>query len=979
MYDKLTGEVQVFETSLENCDVFKFTYNNPDGPGAFIIDVSPVAPSWLLEYLKPWCYLSEEVDSSFPVADSLLSEFSNWTHLISKCTNSTSVEDQDHRILFTLGYGLSSNESEVSGFMCEPKYSLTRRDVTNSTRNVGVQDSLRITREVSEILDMEQRPYNMTQKILASLQYLQRIPDMPDTKNIWYSMLHSTHPETNLRSFRNTSLAIELSQRMWKDFAAYIIKKDYTSRVNQTINGTAASTQGRLCVQELSLRFVEAHIMILLALTVSLYFLRPGAFHRDPTSLAAHAMVLARSPGLMNHLHGYGVAPKKVLRTGLSGYLASFPQDLPAERPAIALRIFREHSEEMTETSTVDNSDQREWWSPVPVRWWFRICLMTAILAVVISLEVLLQVSDRGNGLGDINLDGYLKYTWGFLPTLVLVLVGLLFSMLDSTARTLHPFQLLRKSQATMENMLHDPSHQVSLMAVIYALWKRHFVLLWAILPGLLAPVLTIITSALYTVAPVPFSYDAELELKDWFRPENRTVDGITNTAESDTKGEMRIVFDLTQFSKMSYPQWTHGQYALASFGTDNLHSHDGNDSSLYITARLPATRVNLNCSMIDHYDNDTHLSTQPSSFGPQWLRVDPRPLGCHTTPEWNRTAGQRELYLSSIHTINVDDEWSTSREYYLTLLSDDYETLVCQRDDYCPFGDAWPRTITSIHLCGDERQHFFIGVGYGEEVLSLLHCVPYVEALWVNATFTLPDLLLATDVSVSPDRESSVFLSDSASMTTFMGQGWQDFVITMVNGSSGVGKLTGLPSDPHNDNIPRLVAAMERTLEEYLAQNLHINYRQPVSGNISNASASIAGQSLLTPDGQPATGTVTDRTRLRLIQNTVSTRILQGLLAVMGACLVASTALGRGARVIPRDPGSVASRMAYFAGGEVWRRVPVGADRWTDEQIRKHGLGVSEGRLLLGWWGGDGREGFAEGARGKRFAVDSVGCKEGA
>lgn len=56
-----------------------------------------------------------------------------------------------------------------------------------------------------------------------------------------------------------------------------------------------------------------------------------------------------------------------------------------------------------------------------------------------------------------------------------------------------------------------------------------------------------------------------------------------------------------------------------------------------------------------------------------------------------------------------------------------------------------------------------------------------------------------------------------------------------------------------------------------------------------------------------------------------------------------------------------------------------MGADWWTDEQIRKHGLGVSEGKLLLRWWGGDDQEGSGGRARGKRFAVDVVGCKEGA
>lgn len=85
----------------------------------------------------------------------------------------------------------------------------------------------------------------------------------------------------------------------------------------------------------------------------------------------------------------------------------------------------------------------------------------------MIALEVLLQVSTRGNGLGNVSLNGYSKYIWTLIPTFVLALVGLLFSMVDSTARTLHPFQLLRKGQASLEDILHDPTRQVSLMAIV--------------------------------------------------------------------------------------------------------------------------------------------------------------------------------------------------------------------------------------------------------------------------------------------------------------------------------------------------------------------------------------------------------------------------------------------------------------------------------------------------------------------------------
>ena len=132
----------------------------------------------------------------------------------------------------------------------------------------------------------------------------------------------------------------------------------------------------------------------------------------------------------------------------------------------------------------------------------------------------------------------------------------------------------------------------------------------------------------------------------------------------------------------------------------------------------------------------------------------------------------------------------------------------------------------------------------------------------------------------------------------------------------------------PGDDDAHRLIAALGGPVAEYLALNLYFNYRHPLDGKYTHSSASTPGRGLFIADGHPATANVTGDTRLRLTQSAVSTRILQGLLGVMAVCLVAESALGRGARVIPRDPGSVASRMAFFAGSALWRNVPVGADR---------------------------------------------------
>lgn len=785
-------------------------------------------------------------------------------------------------------------------------------------------------------------------------------------------MLNATQPQNSLSNFRNTSLVIELSKRVWQGLAAYVVKQDYTYPLNQTTIGTVRSAQGRICVQELPLRLVEAFMALLSLSGIALCFIQPGTFHRDPMSLGGHVMILSRSSGLTPLLESHGAASKKTLRSNLSGFLASYSQHLPPDSPAIALQQSCQDEEKLA----ADCHGLQKWWCPISVRRWFRVCVLIATLGIMVTLEVLLHTSTQLNGLGNVSLDGYSKYTWTLLPTSVLAVIGILFSMIDSTARTLHPFQLLRKGGVTLAEILHDPALQVSLMAVVRAAWKRHFPLLWAILPGLLAPVLTVVTSGLYTVVSVPWTYETELQLKDWFRPENRTIDaGNFNMVKDEGVDEAWTIFNLIQFTNMSYPEWTQGQYAISKFGADNLHSHDGNNSSLYLTARIPAAQAKLNCSLVGHYAGDTYLKITSMGWQDKWLPVDSQPLGCDTSPAWNQTTGHRKLYLQNSNIKSEDGPKFITQGYYLALLDDRYGQLVSWRDN---------RSIqetTSIHVCGDDRQHYFIGLGYGVETLSLLHCVPYVEALWVTAAFSLPHLSLMQTVPVEPDTGSAVFLSDSASMTAFPHLQWEALFTALMNGSSGIGQLAGLMPGPDDNDASRFITAVEGVLAEYFAQNIHLKYRRPMDGNDNDTTTTSEHGHPFNPDGRPAMGTVTDRSRLRLIQNEVSTRVLQGLLGVMALCMVAETIMVRGGRVIPRDPGSIASRMAYFAGGELWRHVPVGADRWSDEEIIKWGRENCEGGLLLDWWGGDEQEASEDevprsSETVRRFAVDSVSRK---
>lgn len=149
-------------------------------------------PDSVQEKLRPWCYVSPINTSSASILDGRVYDFANLSAPVYECTDSTSIEGQDHRILVTLESWISYNETEVSGFMCEPKYSLTSRVVTNITRDIRVDDDLNISGATINTLDMGISPFNMTQKIFDSLG-TSFFEDMVHPELIvWFTLLNVT-------------------------------------------------------------------------------------------------------------------------------------------------------------------------------------------------------------------------------------------------------------------------------------------------------------------------------------------------------------------------------------------------------------------------------------------------------------------------------------------------------------------------------------------------------------------------------------------------------------------------------------------------------------------------------------------------------------------------------------------------------------------------------------------------------------------
>ena len=95
--------------------------------------------------------------------------------------------------------------------------------------------------------------------------------------------------------------------------------------------------------------------------------------------------------------------------------------------------------------------------------------------------------------------------------------------------------------------------------------------------------------------------------------------------------------------------------------------------------------------------------------------------------------------------------------------------------------------------------------------------------------------------------------------------------------------------------------------------------------------------------------GNFTTQARTRLMQNTVSTRILRGLLAASLLCVIVIYCTMRTRYVLPSNPASIAAVASLFAGSQIVKLgvIPSGAQWLSDEELER----LFNGYLFrLGW-----------------------------
>lgn len=568
-----------------------------------------------------------------------------------------------------------------------------------------------------------------------------------------------------------------------------------------------------------------------------------------------------------------------------------------------------------------------------------------------------------------------------------MVIVGLLFSTLENTARLLFVYQEMRKRGVDVFTMQFDPFANITLMGFCITLRKRNWPLAAVMFTSLLAPLLTIVTSSLYTPVEAPLIQNTTLVIQDWFdiRNTGKTWWDSTNRGMGLHMG----ISDLVLFANTSYPQWTYSEavFPHLTFADNNLPPSP-KEQRQELHARIPGVRANMNCTL-SHMHHNGHFKTTRKDplLGNKTELIIPvaMPPRCH--PSGLLTPSDGDDDPATLDFI-FDPPTGITSFFFADQVHDFIDPL------YGMTLTTSPGKADANSSCSDNRLHLWFAVGHQTgnttDDLALLHCAPYIEALAYTATFATRNFDINTTAAPVPDESTArPLLLDHNNMTTAplsfavttplvgaesalraknvaVPPGISAFFAALIYGAEGtpIADLTGA------DNVPRLIDRMQHLYRQLVAQVLHVHYRAelpPVVVASSQEAAAGGKNGFALPDvgAHEVHASMTDpRGRRRLVQSGVATRLLEVLLLCMAVAAAVGCWMGGSARVLPADPGSLAVRLAALVGSEgLVGRMQDGRMGWQGDEVWRTFQGE---RFALGWWnvGGDGR-----GRR--RFGID--------
>ncbi|KAJ5176875.1 uncharacterized protein N7482_002752 [Penicillium canariense] len=684
--------------------------------------------------------------------------------------------------------------------------------------------------------------------------------------------------------------------------------------------GSALVNENRVVMMQLPLRGIEAclAVVILLSTLMILFAARQTVATWNPANISAIAAVTANSVDFRHSLRGLGAVSDDVLRGHLVGQ--HYYSKSTSNGTSIGVT---EHVH--NEPKLDQNLDSKyHTWRPFPSIL-CRIAILFLVASAIAILEILLHLSEVNKGLGTIGLnDEYMHYVWTIIPAAIMTGFSLAFGSIDFNTRCLAPYSHLKRPTGA----LFSQSMNVSFLDALgftngfRAFRSMHLAILTTTLSTGAAFFITIVVSGLYSVIEVPSHAQANFTRVGGF-PDPRTIAGVQLNLDEASEVAGIITAEYILQYNFSYPRWTYEDLAFAEISMDDPSNQTiGNGS--FVDIRVPALRSAPVCKLYTAVDLKPTISQYFDGITEIYqLTSELTTLACpgnNTDYHWNAT-------VFSVENLQ-DGPFGYSIE------------------SYCHADNSLSSHYIETYVWGHVNR---TSVGY----IMAMTCMQYAETIDVETRLKLPELEIDEEHPPVPDESSAIMRPN---LYTPIPEWWtlntdgqyptlDGFFYLLVTGKYAIAS-ENLETPDQNQTV---IDAIKR-------QHKIINAQQLSNYTRGTANDSIPHALLL--------GNVTNSSRLRLIQDPTSTRILEALLGAMLILGIISSVLLDTDHVLPKNPCSIAAVASLLADSDLLDQFVQGA--W-DPNHKSLDQTFAYRRFYLGWW----ENGHSDGPEsGKVFTI---------
>ncbi|KAF8246840.1 hypothetical protein K440DRAFT_661738 [Wilcoxina mikolae CBS 423.85] len=861
-------------------------------------------------------------------------------------------------------YPLYNLQSAVA-LVCYPTYAIRRATVM-----LDSAESLKpISVEIHQGEDSRLLPgFSRGQFAAAAEMAFGSAPDLAGNANATLADPHNLDAFTFLAMQQEPNLSLadmlrpdvlqRISGKTFGLVSAQLAHYNLVGRGRNDLTGSVTTSRLRLLLMPLSLKIMQALLIILIVLAISLFSLTPRhVVCRDPGSVGAIALMLATNPQVLRLLRDSGVYGLKDIKKLLSGHqFQSVATDRSFKIEAIP------QTAEQPERH-VPSSPQVKWWRPFVVTNMGKIVILIVPVLLIAALELLLRRSRSNQGLGDAPKDGYLRYTWAYIPAAAMVTVQTVFEFLDAAVKTMEPYRIMHAGPSPAEKSIFENPMNKSR---VHALWDsvklKQTPVFLTTLSMLVAPILIIAVSGLFTTNILPRSSAFGVLQTGWF---NETIDTADQAASfsNDPNSHYNYVNStglmlaaMVTTTDTPYPHYKYENLAFPQLQTVGRMKNAASlaNATTILSATLPAIRPRLNCAVI------------------------PKDKNLKLTVRKSQNPFARRLTIQ----LKTDACPMDSNNGYLLEQVD------------APLRGSIGVILKQSLLNCDGFVHFFFGpISVNTNSITGLECSPVADNVPVEATVSLPDfrvlktqVLDSTDAPTLPslDKLPAVKLS-SKMINYFIGMPWnktsiqtQDqgvydpFFQILVSGRTA-------PNPPAFNieditQIPRVIEAIDHLFGVIMAQ---IVVRLPIAEEAYPGPGSLSnGLALLFDGNLTYTGTL-NYNGIRLEQSHISTRFLQVSLGIMFLCALAAYMQIDTRKLLTKNPTSIAAVASFLADSEFLAEkeggglgIPTGAEWMGVGELKKQG--VFEGYMLsLGWWWKSQEDASMERWDARGFGID--------